>query len=129
MARWEPDSQGRLQQAALALYSERGFEQTTVAEIAERAGLTERTFCYYGGSRELGLVPVYNTELWPSGCLVRAATAVPIQSSRTDSDIHSSQQLLNSPRVKISSKSRSAESSGRIIIPVQHDSHSLNYRA
>src|SRR3954453_7501160 len=44
MARWEPDSQGRLQQAALALYSERGFEQTTVAQIAERAGLTERTF-------------------------------------------------------------------------------------
>ena len=31
-------------QAALALYSERGFEQTTVVEIAKRAGLTERTF-------------------------------------------------------------------------------------
>jgi AcrR family transcriptional regulator len=31
-------------QAAFALYSERGFEQTTVAEIAKRAGLTERTF-------------------------------------------------------------------------------------
>jgi AcrR family transcriptional regulator len=31
-------------QAAFALYSERGFEQTTVAEIAGRAGLTERTF-------------------------------------------------------------------------------------
>jgi AcrR family transcriptional regulator len=31
-------------QAAFALYGERGFEQTTVAEIAERAGLTERTF-------------------------------------------------------------------------------------
>ncbi len=44
MARWEPDSRGRLEQAALALYSERGFEQTTVAEIAKRAGLTERTF-------------------------------------------------------------------------------------
>ena len=44
MARWESDSRGRLEQAALALYSERGFEQTTVAEIARRAGLTERTF-------------------------------------------------------------------------------------
>jgi AcrR family transcriptional regulator len=31
-------------QAAFELYGERGFEQTTVAEIAERAGLTERTF-------------------------------------------------------------------------------------
>ena len=44
MGRWEPDSRGRLQEAALALYSERGFDQTTAAEIAARAGLTERTF-------------------------------------------------------------------------------------
>jgi len=44
MARWEPDSRGRLEQAAFALYAERGFENTTVAEIARRAGLTERTF-------------------------------------------------------------------------------------
>ena len=44
MGRWEPNARGRLEQAALELYSERGFEQTTVAEIAERAGLTERTF-------------------------------------------------------------------------------------
>jgi AcrR family transcriptional regulator len=44
MVRWEPDSRGRLEQAAMALYSEQGFENTTVAEIAERAGLTERTF-------------------------------------------------------------------------------------
>src|ERR1700688_1830660 len=44
MTRWEPNAAGRLAQAALELYSERGFEQTTVAEIAGRAGLTERTF-------------------------------------------------------------------------------------
>ncbi len=44
MGRWEPNARGRLQEAALALYSERGYEQTTVAEIAKRAGLTERTF-------------------------------------------------------------------------------------
>jgi AcrR family transcriptional regulator len=44
MGRWEPDSRGRLQEAALALYSERGFDQATAAEIAARAGLTERTF-------------------------------------------------------------------------------------
>jgi AcrR family transcriptional regulator len=47
MVRWEPDAHDRLQQAALALYGERGFEQTTVAEIAKRAGLTERTFFRY----------------------------------------------------------------------------------
>jgi AcrR family transcriptional regulator len=44
MVRWEPDSRGRLAQAAMELYGERGFDQTTVADIAERAGLTERTF-------------------------------------------------------------------------------------
>ncbi|GAB2565531.1 TetR family transcriptional regulator [Paractinoplanes abujensis] len=44
MGRWEPNGQARLRQAALDLYSSRGFENTTVAEIAERAGLTERTF-------------------------------------------------------------------------------------
>lgn len=44
MGRWEPDARGRLEKAALELYTERGFDQTTVAEIAERAGLTKRTF-------------------------------------------------------------------------------------
>ena len=54
MVRWEPDSRGRLQQAALALYGERGFENTTVAEIAERAGLTERTFFrHFADKREV----------------------------------------------------------------------------
>jgi AcrR family transcriptional regulator len=54
MARWEPDSRGRLEQAALALYAERGFENTTVAEIAARAGLTERTFFrHFADKREV----------------------------------------------------------------------------
>jgi AcrR family transcriptional regulator len=44
VSRWQPNAQGRLEQAALQLYLERGFDQTTVAEIAARAGLTERTF-------------------------------------------------------------------------------------
>jgi AcrR family transcriptional regulator len=54
MGRWEPDARGRLEQAALQLYGERGFEQTTVAQIAERAGLTERTFFrYFADKREV----------------------------------------------------------------------------
>src|ERR1700754_3710273 len=54
MARWEPDSQGKLRKTALALYAERGFEQTTVAEIAARAGLTERTFFrHFADKREV----------------------------------------------------------------------------
>ena len=54
MSRWEPDARGRLEKAALALYGERGFENTTVAEIADRAGLTERTFFrYFTDKREV----------------------------------------------------------------------------
>jgi AcrR family transcriptional regulator len=54
MGRWEPDSRGRLQEAALALYSERGFDQTTAAQIADRAGLTERTFFrHFADKREV----------------------------------------------------------------------------
>jgi len=54
MPRWEPDSRGRLEEAALALYGERGFENTTVAEIAERAGVTERTFFrHFADKREV----------------------------------------------------------------------------
>jgi AcrR family transcriptional regulator len=54
MSRWAPDPSGRLQQAAFELYCERGFESTTVAQIAERAGLTERTFFrHFADKREV----------------------------------------------------------------------------
>ena len=54
MSRWQPDARGRLERAAIELYRERGFEQTTVAEIAKRAGLTERTFFrHFADKREV----------------------------------------------------------------------------
>jgi AcrR family transcriptional regulator len=54
ITRWEPNGRGRLELAALALYGERGFENTTVAEIAARAGLTERTFFrHFADKREV----------------------------------------------------------------------------
>src|SRR5450755_1860123 len=54
MGRWQADSRGRLQEAALALYSERGFDQTTAAQVADRAGVTERTFFrHFADKREV----------------------------------------------------------------------------
>ena len=54
MSRWEPNARERLSQAALDLFVENGYEGTTVAEIAERAGLTKRTFFrYYADKREV----------------------------------------------------------------------------
>lgn len=44
MGRWEPDARGRMIRAAAELFAERGFDQTTAADIAQRAGVTERTF-------------------------------------------------------------------------------------
>jgi AcrR family transcriptional regulator len=44
MARWEPNARERLERAALALFTEHGYDATTVAEIADRAGLTKSTF-------------------------------------------------------------------------------------
>jgi len=54
VSRWEPNAQERLVQAAMELYAERGFGETTAAEIAARAGLTERTFFrYFSDKREV----------------------------------------------------------------------------
>ena len=54
MGRWEPNSHGRLQRAALELYAEHGFEATTAAQIAARAGLSERTFFrHFADKREV----------------------------------------------------------------------------
>jgi AcrR family transcriptional regulator len=54
VARWEPNASGRLTEAAMALFAERGYAKTTVGDIAERAGLTERTFFnHFSDKREV----------------------------------------------------------------------------
>ncbi|GAA3621325.1 TetR family transcriptional regulator [Nonomuraea rosea] len=54
MGRWEPGARERLREAALELFMERGFEQTMVADIAQRAGVTARTFFrYFADKREV----------------------------------------------------------------------------
>ncbi|MFJ9902493.1 TetR/AcrR family transcriptional regulator [Streptomyces sp. NPDC101152] len=44
MARWEPNARERLVRAAVDLFTEQGYDATTVNEIADRAGLTKTTF-------------------------------------------------------------------------------------
>jgi AcrR family transcriptional regulator len=54
MSRWSPNARGRLEQAAYELFLAKGYDQITVADIAERAGLTERTFFrHYADKREV----------------------------------------------------------------------------
>src|ERR1700691_6384775 len=80
MSRWKPDAEGRLGKAAITLFEEQGYDQTTVAEIAEAAGLTKRTFFRYfsdkrevlfNGSREL-------QDRWISGIEAAPPDATPM---------------------------------------------------
>jgi len=81
MGRWEPNARGRLAQAAMALYAEQGFEQTTVAEIAARAGLTERTFFrHFADKRE---VLFYGLDM-ARDLLVRAVADAPASATPMD---------------------------------------------
>src|SRR6202035_4787590 len=72
---------GRLAKAAMELYSEHGFEQTTVAEIAARAGLTERTFFrHFADKRE---VLFYGMEML-RGLLTQAVADAPASATAMD---------------------------------------------
>jgi len=54
MSRWQPDARERLEQAALELFTEQGFAETTVPQITARAGLTTRTFFrHFADKREV----------------------------------------------------------------------------
>ncbi|WP_405138255.1 TetR/AcrR family transcriptional regulator [Nocardia sp. NBC_01388] len=54
MARWEPGARERLVLAAVDLFTELGYDATTVAQIAERAGVTKSTFFrHFPDKREL----------------------------------------------------------------------------
>ena len=92
MSRWLPNAAGRLQQAALELYAERGYEETTVAEIAERAGLTERTFfrhfadkreVLFRGSGELQELIVDAVDAAPASARPMEAIAVGLEAAGT----------------------------------------------
>lgn len=54
MARWEPGARDRLVLAAVDLFADQGYDATTVAQIAERAGVTKSTFFrHFPDKREL----------------------------------------------------------------------------
>ena len=54
MSRWAPNARERLEDAALDLFVENGYEDTTVAQIADRAGLNRATFFrHFADKREI----------------------------------------------------------------------------
>ncbi|MEU5988494.1 helix-turn-helix domain-containing protein [Spirillospora sp. NPDC047418] len=85
MGRWEPNARGRLERAALDLYGERGFEKTTVAEIAARAGVTERTyFRHFTDKREVLFSGTVDLQAMLTGAVAAApASATPLEATAT----------------------------------------------
>jgi AcrR family transcriptional regulator len=81
MGRWEPDAESRFRAAALELFGEIGYEQTTVAAIAERAGLTARTFFrYFADKREV----LFNGSERLQQSMVDALAQAPAEASAVD---------------------------------------------
>jgi AcrR family transcriptional regulator len=80
MARWQPHAPERLVVAALELFEERGYENTTVIEIAERAGLTKSTFFrHFPDKREVLFSGGTMTELLVDGIVAAPAEAGPLE--------------------------------------------------
>src|ERR1700757_4365985 len=74
MPRDREEVRRRLQLAALDLYRERGYEETTAAEIAAKAGVTERTFFrHFSDKREV----LFDGEAVLKPALVQAVAAAP----------------------------------------------------
>ncbi|MEU8706871.1 helix-turn-helix domain-containing protein [Streptomyces sp. NPDC048565] len=80
MARWQPNAPERLVVAALDLFSERGYENTTVIDIAERAGLTKSTFFrHFPDKREVLFGGDGMSGLLAEGIAAAPAAATPLE--------------------------------------------------
>ena len=79
MARWQPNAPERLSVAALELFAERGYENTTVIDIARRAGLTKSTFFrHFRDKREVLFGDGSMGELLAGAIAAAPATATPL---------------------------------------------------
>ncbi|GAA3658453.1 TetR/AcrR family transcriptional regulator [Microbacterium marinilacus] len=72
MARWEPNTAERLSQAALELFAERGYEQTSVIDIAQRAGLGKTTFFRHFQDKREVLFHGAETDDWLTDAIAEA---------------------------------------------------------
>ena len=80
VARWEPNASERLAVAALELFAERGYENTTVIGIAQRAGLTKTTFFrHFQDKREVLFGDSTMTGLVTGAIAAAPATATPLE--------------------------------------------------
>lgn len=81
MSRWEPGARERLVVAAVDLFTEQGYDATTVAQIAERAGVTRSTFFRHFSDKREVLVAGQETlsRLMAEGIAEAPAGASPLE--------------------------------------------------
>ena len=89
MARWEPNARERLVRAAVDLFTEQGYEATTVTQIADRAGgLTKTTFFRHFPDKREVLFAGQETHvrLLTDGIAAAPADATPLEAVGTALD-------------------------------------------
>ncbi|GAB3685514.1 TetR/AcrR family transcriptional regulator [Angustibacter aerolatus] len=92
MARWQPGARERLVVAAVDLFADQGYDVTTVAQIAERAGVTKSTFFRHfpdkrdllvAGQETLGRLLAEGIGEAPSGATPLEAVAAGLERAST----------------------------------------------
>ena len=106
MGRWEPNAALRLIRAAVDEFTERSYDSTTVAQIAERAGLTKATFFrHFPDKREVLFAgqQAISAQLI-DGIATAPASATPLQAVAAGLDLvtasHTSEQREFGPRLR-----------------------------
>ncbi|RFA12627.1 hypothetical protein B7R21_09785 [Subtercola boreus] len=119
MGRWEPDARGRLLRAALELFAEHGYEATTTAQIADRAGLTKTTlFRLFADKREI----VFQGQGELLALVTRGVDEALNDASAWD-------RMVNGVLVLSGAHAHEHRTTGRILDPILARSPELNERA
>jgi AcrR family transcriptional regulator len=119
VSRWQPDASGRLLSAALELFAEHGYDATTTAQIAERAGLTKTTlFRLFSDKREI----VFQGQGELVALVRRGVIEAPAESN-------SMAMMVGGIRMLSSAHTDDHRRTGRILDPILASSPELNERA
>jgi AcrR family transcriptional regulator len=109
VSRWAPNARERLEDAALDLFVENGFEETTVAQIADRAGMNRATFFrHFADKREV----LFGGEDVLAGLFADAIKAAPPDATLTEC-LHAA---LAAARVAMTPQLRAAAGRRRAVV-------------
>ncbi|WP_026303496.1 TetR/AcrR family transcriptional regulator [Jongsikchunia kroppenstedtii] len=114
MARWEPDAHGRMTAAAITLFTEHGYDNVTVAQIAAEVGVTERTFFRHFTDKREVLFDRSNTMQNRVVGLIESAAPGDPWTITIDAFREMSDDLFNGLHARSRQRQRIIESSGEL---------------